>query len=267
MPLAGQTPASAPDRWLDGAPDRDGARPPGRLQPRDLQHPGPGDAAQERRPRRPRPDRRRRLPRAADRATSPTAASTSKRTSLDWFKFHVVSAEISEPVLFKKNACTPEFEHDREEGRRGHLLRRPRHPALGLRREDAPPDRDQRSVPPLPRGLGRLPPARRVPGREVRAAPRRPPGFPRPRHLPGLPDAQRRHGRDARPGHLDGGLRQDDGRGRHRPRPRAVAQQSLPRPLPARQAHGLQLPLAPARRHRASSSRRWASSRPTTRAS
>ncbi|MDP1830996.1 MAG: gamma-glutamyl-gamma-aminobutyrate hydrolase family protein [Geothrix sp.] len=30
--------------------------------------------------------------------------------SLGWFKLHAVSAEISEPVLFKKNACTPEFE-------------------------------------------------------------------------------------------------------------------------------------------------------------
>ena len=29
---------------------------------------------------------------------------------LDWFKFQIVRAEISEPVLFKKNACTPEFE-------------------------------------------------------------------------------------------------------------------------------------------------------------
>lgn len=29
---------------------------------------------------------------------------------LGWFKFHVVSAEISEPALFQKNACTPEFE-------------------------------------------------------------------------------------------------------------------------------------------------------------
>lgn len=29
---------------------------------------------------------------------------------LDWFKFHVVRAEISEPVLFKTNACAPEFE-------------------------------------------------------------------------------------------------------------------------------------------------------------
>ena len=29
---------------------------------------------------------------------------------LDWFKFHAVSGDISEAVLFKKNACTPEFE-------------------------------------------------------------------------------------------------------------------------------------------------------------
>jgi putative glutamine amidotransferase len=28
---------------------------------------------------------------------------------LDWFKLHVVSAEISESVMFKANACTPEF--------------------------------------------------------------------------------------------------------------------------------------------------------------
>lgn len=29
---------------------------------------------------------------------------------LDWFKFHAVAAEIGEPSLFRKNACTPEFE-------------------------------------------------------------------------------------------------------------------------------------------------------------
>jgi len=29
---------------------------------------------------------------------------------LDWFEFHPISAEISEPVLYKKNACTPEIE-------------------------------------------------------------------------------------------------------------------------------------------------------------
>jgi len=29
---------------------------------------------------------------------------------LDWFKFHAVTAEVSEPVLFKKNAVTPDLE-------------------------------------------------------------------------------------------------------------------------------------------------------------
>lgn len=33
-----------------------------------------------------------------------------QENGLDWFKFHAVTAEISKPVLFKKNACTPEFE-------------------------------------------------------------------------------------------------------------------------------------------------------------
>jgi putative glutamine amidotransferase len=33
-----------------------------------------------------------------------------EENKLDWFKFHAIGAEISEPVLFKKNACTPEFE-------------------------------------------------------------------------------------------------------------------------------------------------------------
>ena len=33
-----------------------------------------------------------------------------RENGLDWFKFHVVKAEISEPVLFKTNACTPEFD-------------------------------------------------------------------------------------------------------------------------------------------------------------
>ncbi|MBN2265806.1 MAG: gamma-glutamyl-gamma-aminobutyrate hydrolase family protein [Candidatus Aminicenantes bacterium] len=33
-----------------------------------------------------------------------------RENGLDWFKFHEIRAEISEPVLFKRNACTPEFE-------------------------------------------------------------------------------------------------------------------------------------------------------------
>jgi len=38
------------------------------------------------------------------------ARSFVAENKLDWFKFHVVSAEIGEPDVFKKNACTPEFE-------------------------------------------------------------------------------------------------------------------------------------------------------------
>ncbi len=33
-----------------------------------------------------------------------------EENGLDWFKFHAISAEISEPALFKRNACTPELE-------------------------------------------------------------------------------------------------------------------------------------------------------------
>lgn len=33
-----------------------------------------------------------------------------QENGLDWFKFHEVAADISEPVLFRKNACTPEYE-------------------------------------------------------------------------------------------------------------------------------------------------------------
>ncbi|TRZ88203.1 hypothetical protein D4R89_08515 [bacterium] len=33
-----------------------------------------------------------------------------KDNGFDWFRFHPVSAEIGEDVLFKKNACTPEYE-------------------------------------------------------------------------------------------------------------------------------------------------------------
>lgn len=33
-----------------------------------------------------------------------------REKGLDWFKFHAVSGDLSESTLFKKNACTPEFE-------------------------------------------------------------------------------------------------------------------------------------------------------------
>jgi putative glutamine amidotransferase len=47
-----------------------------------------------------------------ERQTGDFAESRSyvAENGLDWFKFHVVRAEINEPALFKKNACSPEFE-------------------------------------------------------------------------------------------------------------------------------------------------------------
>jgi len=43
-------------------------------------------------------------------ANFPDSRKYVQENGLDWFKFHEVSAEISEPVLFRKNACSPEFE-------------------------------------------------------------------------------------------------------------------------------------------------------------
>jgi putative glutamine amidotransferase len=107
LPLAGQTPA--PDRYLDNAPDRDGnvrlvifnpevfnirclvaLRKNGAIDIPNLTVVGVYHVKQ----------------------TDNFAESRKyvQENGLDWFKFHEVSAEISEPVLFKKNACTPEFE-------------------------------------------------------------------------------------------------------------------------------------------------------------
>ena len=46
------------------------------------------------------------------RQTEDFAASRKyvEENGLDWFKFHAVAAEVGAPVLFRKNACTPEFE-------------------------------------------------------------------------------------------------------------------------------------------------------------
>jgi putative glutamine amidotransferase len=107
LPLACQTPA--PDRYLDSAPDRDGnvrliifnpevfnirclvaLRKNGAIDIPNLTVVGVYHVKQ----------------------TDNFAESRKyvQENGLDWFKFHGVSAEISEPVLFKKNACTPEFE-------------------------------------------------------------------------------------------------------------------------------------------------------------
>ena len=106
-PLAGQTPD--PDRWLDTAPARDAnvrlvifnpetfniralatLRRNGVIDIPDLTVVGVYH----------------------ERQTGNFAESRRyvEENKLDWFKFHVVRAEISEPVLFKANACTPEFE-------------------------------------------------------------------------------------------------------------------------------------------------------------
>ncbi|OGD16211.1 MAG: hypothetical protein A2W20_03165 [Candidatus Aminicenantes bacterium RBG_16_66_30] len=108
-PLTGQAPAAALERYLDGAPDKDGAvrlavfnpevfniralaalRKNGVLDIPDLIVVGVYH----------------------ERQTGNFADSLKyvAENGLDWFKFHAVTAEIGEPVLFKKNACTPEFE-------------------------------------------------------------------------------------------------------------------------------------------------------------
>jgi putative glutamine amidotransferase len=107
VPLACQTPD--PDRWLDTAPARDGnvrlvifnpesfnirclatLRKSGVIDIPDLTVIGVYH----------------------ERQTGNFADSRKyvAENGLDWFKFQVVKAEISEPVLFKSNACVPEFE-------------------------------------------------------------------------------------------------------------------------------------------------------------
>ncbi len=47
---------------------------------------------------------------AKQRSTFAGGQTFVQANGLEWVKFHGVDAEISEPVLFRKNACTPEFE-------------------------------------------------------------------------------------------------------------------------------------------------------------
>jgi putative glutamine amidotransferase len=108
-PLVGQTPAPAPDRYLDTAADKDGAVRLVIFNPEvfnlralsTLRKNGAFDA----------PD----LVVIGvyhERQTGNFAESRkyAEENGLGWLKFHVVRAEISEPVLFKTNACSPEFE-------------------------------------------------------------------------------------------------------------------------------------------------------------
>jgi putative glutamine amidotransferase len=107
VPLACQTPD--PDRWLDSAPERDGNVRLVIFNPESfnirclatLRKNGVID-----------------IPNLTvigvyhERQTGNFADSRKyvADNGLDWFKFQVVKAEISEPVLFKANACVPEFE-------------------------------------------------------------------------------------------------------------------------------------------------------------
>ncbi len=107
LPLTGQTPA--PDRYLDGAPARDAGVRLVIFNPETfnlralttLRSNGTID-----------------IPGLTvvgvyhERQTGNFAESRKyvEENKIDWVKFHVISAEISEPVLFKRNACTPEFE-------------------------------------------------------------------------------------------------------------------------------------------------------------
>jgi putative glutamine amidotransferase len=106
-PLAGQTPD--PDRWLDSAPGRDGNVRLVIFNPETfnirclaaLRQNGAID-----------------IPNLTvigvyhERQTGNFAESRKyvAENGLDWFKFQVVKAEISEPVLFRTNACVAEFE-------------------------------------------------------------------------------------------------------------------------------------------------------------
>jgi putative glutamine amidotransferase len=106
-PLAAQTPN--PDRWLDGAPARDGNVRLVIFNPEvfnlralaTLRKNGVID-----------------IPNLTvigvyhERQTGNFVESRkyAAENGLDWVKFHVVSAEISEPVLFKPNACGPDFD-------------------------------------------------------------------------------------------------------------------------------------------------------------
>jgi putative glutamine amidotransferase len=108
-PLTGQAPAAALDRYLDGAPDKDAAVRLAVFNPEvfniralaALRKNGVFD-----------------IPGLTvvgiyhERQTGNFAESRkyAAENGLDWLKFHVVTAEIGEPVLFKTNACTPEFE-------------------------------------------------------------------------------------------------------------------------------------------------------------
>jgi len=109
--LAGQAPPApaAPERWLDTAPDRDGSVRLAVFNPElfnvralaELRAEGildvPGLVVVG-------------VYHVQQRDDFAESRKYVEEKGLDWFNFHAISAEISEPVLFRRNACTPEFE-------------------------------------------------------------------------------------------------------------------------------------------------------------
>lgn len=108
LPLTSQTPA-VPERYLDTAPDRDGSVRLAVFNPElfnvralaELRAQGildvPGLIVVG-------------VYHVQQRDDFAESRKYVEEKGLDWFKFHPIAAEISEPVLYRRNACTPEFE-------------------------------------------------------------------------------------------------------------------------------------------------------------
>lgn len=109
--LAGQAPPApaAPERYLDAAPDRDGSVRLAVFNPElfnvralaELRAKGildvPGLVVVG-------------VYHVQQRDDFAESRKYVEEKGLDWFKFHPIAAEIGEPVLYRRNACTPEFE-------------------------------------------------------------------------------------------------------------------------------------------------------------
>jgi putative glutamine amidotransferase len=109
LPLAAQAPAAAPERYLDAAPDKGDHVRLAVFNPElfnvralaELRRQGildiPGLVVVG-------------VYHVKQRDDFADSRKYIEENGLDWFRFHAVSAEIGEPVLYKKNAITPELE-------------------------------------------------------------------------------------------------------------------------------------------------------------
>jgi putative glutamine amidotransferase len=109
LPLSGQTPPAASERYLDQAADKDGSVRLAIFNPELFNIQGlaalrklgildvPGLVVVG-------------IYHVKQRDDFADSRKYIEENGLDWIKFHVISAEISEPVLYKKNAVTPELE-------------------------------------------------------------------------------------------------------------------------------------------------------------